>query len=323
MAKQTTNAPIKPQARALPPFRRGVTALDVVRGLELGQKVMLVTGADSGIGFETARALASAGARVHLGSMSTSRGEVACERISREFPKARVTPFVCDLSSLADVRRAVADLDAERLDALICNAGVYGGPFRQTVDGFEFTLGVCHIGHAALVLGLESKLSAPARVVFVSSDNHRWPAAFQPDPLDPESYSELAAYGQAKLCLILFAKALDARWRHQGVRVNALHPGNLISTGIDQSSWLLRWTMRLARPFARTPAQAASTSVWLAAAPEAKAIGGEYLIDGMIKDPSPAARQQANVETLWQRTMEWIALPEAEGDPEIANVKDN
>ena len=286
--------------------------MDVVAGLDLRGQVILVTGADSGIGFETARAIASTGARVHLGTLNDASGEAARQRIVASDPGADVIPFRCDLSRLSDVRRAAAALPEEKLHAVVCNAGVYGGPYRRTDTGLEWTLGICHVGHAALVLALRDRLVAgsPSRVVCVSSDNHRWPASVDIDalPVDEAGYSELVGYGHAKLCVVLFARALDSRWRASGVRANSLHPGDLISTGIDKDSWLLRMTMTLARPFARTAASAACTSTWLATAPEAAALGGGYFYNGVLKEPSAAARDDHKAERLWQRTLEWTAL---------------
>jgi NAD(P)-dependent dehydrogenase (short-subunit alcohol dehydrogenase family) len=297
--------------RAHPPFRRSVSALDVVRGLDLGGRVVLVTGADSGIGFETANAIASAGARVHLGTLTATKGEAARRRIVQAHPSAQVIPFCCDLSRLPDVRRAAAELPEQAIHAVVCNAGVYGGPYRRTETGMEWTLGICHVGHAALVLALKDRLvaGAPSRVVCVSSGNHRWPRSVDLDalPIDESRYSELVAYGHAKLCVVLFARALDARWAPSGVRANSLHPGDLVSTGIDKDSSFLRMVMALARPFSRSAAAAACTSTWLAVAPEAEHLGGGYFVNGIATRPSAAARDDRNVDRLWERTMQWTA----------------
>lgn len=197
------------------------------------------------------------------------------------------------------------------LHAVICNAGVYGGPYAVTGDGFERTLGVCYLGHAALVLALVDRLraGAPARVVMVSSENHRWPTAldFEALPLPAERYSEMRAYGQAKLCCVLFALAFDARHAAGGIRANALHPGNLVSTGIDQDSRLLRLALRLARPFAPSAQQAAATSVFVATAADLAERGGRYFVDLHEKTPSAAALDLATQDRLWELTTRWLA----------------
>ena len=143
----------------------------------------------------------------------------------------------------------------------------------------------------------------------VSSDNHRWPTTLEFDaiPTPPERYTELRAYGQAKLCCVVFARALDARWASRGVRAYSLHPGDLVSTGIDKDSGFLKAVMWLAKPFAPTASQAAATSVWVATAPELAERGGGYFADVREKAPAPAALDPANAERLWSLTEKWLA----------------
>jgi WW domain-containing oxidoreductase len=287
------------------------TADDVLAGVDLSGRVVLVTGADSGIGFETARALAARGARVWVGCIRAATGEAACARIRAAHPSADVRPIAFDLGDLAAVADAAASFDEPKLHALICNAGVYGGPYATTKDGFERTLGVCYVGHAALVHALRPKLeaAAPARVVMVSSDNHRWPTELEFDalPTPRERYTELRAYGQAKLCCVLFAAALDRRWRDRGVSGFSLHPGDLVATGIDADSWVLKLAFLAARPFSPTAAQAAATSVWVATSPDVAALGGRYFSDVRERAPAPAALVPATQDRLWTLTERWIA----------------
>lgn len=295
-------------------FRRRPTAdhvLERVLGAgDLRGKSMLVTGADSGIGFETARALASRGAAVWIGCLAEASGDAAAERIRSVHSDANVRSLAFDLGDLASVRAAAARLPPSPLHALICNAGVYGGPYALAKSGLERTLAVCYLGHVALVMALEDRLvrGAPSRVVMVSSDNHRWPATLEdPLPVGPERYTELRAYGQAKLACVIFARSLDARWSSRGVHAYSLHPGDLVSTGIDKDSGFLRVVMRLASPFSPTPSQAAATSVWAVTGPELDAHGGAYLTDVRVARPSPAALDPANAERLWALTERWLA----------------
>jgi NAD(P)-dependent dehydrogenase (short-subunit alcohol dehydrogenase family) len=287
------------------------TADDVLAGVDLAGRVMLVTGADSGIGLETARALATRGARVYLGCMRRETGEAAIERIRARHPNVDVRPIAFDLGDLAAVGAAIDAFAEPALHALICNAGVYGGPYATTKDGFERTLGVCYVGHAKLVLGLRAKLEAgaPSRVVMVSSDNHRWPPTLEWDalPTPPERYTELRAYGQAKLCCVLFASALDARGRDRGVRAYSLHPGDLVATGIDKDSWLLKMAFILARPFSPSPAQAAATSVYVATSADVADRGGRYFTDLAEVEPARAALDVSTQDRLWETTERWLA----------------
>lgn len=292
-------------------FRRGPTAEDVLADVDLHGRVFLVTGGDSGIGFETVRTLAARGARVHLGCLREETGIAARDAIRAQHPDADVRTIPFDLGDLAAVEAAAQALDALVLHGVVCNAGVYGGRHATTKDGFERTLGVCYVGHVALVLALRARLErgAPSRVVMVSSENHRWPRRLDFDdlPLGPARYSELRAYGQAKLACVLFALALDARWRDRGVRAFALHPGDLVSTGIDRDSLVLRLTLRLARPFAPTIAQAAATSVYAVASPAVEGRGGIYLVDRREKSPAPAALDRATQDRLFALTERWLA----------------
>jgi NAD(P)-dependent dehydrogenase (short-subunit alcohol dehydrogenase family) len=221
-----------------------------------------------------------------------------------------VRPFVCDLGDLDAVARAVRSFDEPVLHAVVCNAGVYGGSYSVTTNGFERTLGVCFVGHAALVLGLEEKLvrGAPSRVVMVSSDNRRWPRTFDWSdfPVSEKSYSELRAYGQAKLACVTFANALDARWKDRGVRGWSLHPGDLVRTAIDESSWVLRAAMWAARPFSPSIGEAAATSVHLATSPEVDGRGGAYFARMREVAPSPAALVAENQTRLWELVDRWV-----------------
>jgi WW domain-containing oxidoreductase len=292
-------------------FRRRPTADAVLEGIDLAGRVFLVTGGDSGIGFETARALAARGARTYLGCLRRETGDAAAARIVAAHAGADVRPIEFDLGDLAAVEAAAAALPDEALHGVVCNAGVYGGPYATTKDGFERTLGVCYVGHAALVHALRSRLEAgaPSRVVMVSSENHRWPRELEFDglPVPRERYTELRAYGQAKLCCVLFANALDARWAPRGVRGFSLHPGDLVATAIDKDSWVLRTVLFLARPFSPSASQAAATSVWAATSPALEGRGGIYLADVREKPPAPAAMDRATQDRLWELTEGWIA----------------
>ncbi len=288
------------------PFSKRTTADQVLAGLELAGRVFLVTGANAGIGFETARALAAAGARVYCGARTPQKAEDTVARLRGLHADADVRPFVVELGSLADCARAAADFPEPALHGLIANAGVYGGGFQATADGLERTVGVCHFGHAALIRGLMPLLEAAAhaRVVMVSSESHRGERALDPErvSMTAAEYSDLGAYNRAKLCNVLYANAFDRRFRDRGLRANSLHPGTFVATDIGRSSLLAKLAMALYRPFSKGLPQAAATSVWAAAHPDLEGVGGEYLIDCAIGRASDAGRDEALADRLWATT---------------------
>ena len=194
-------------------------------------RLAVVTGANTGLGFETAQALATRGASVVLAVRNVEKGKKAAARIAAAAPGATVTVQELDLSSLDSVRAAAAELRAghPRIDLLICNAGVMYPPKQVTRDGFELQFGTNHLGHFALTgLLLEQMLPVPgSRVVTVSSVGHRIRAGINFDDLQWErSYSRVRAYGQSKLANLLFTYELQRRLSGSGTTIAvAAHPG--------------------------------------------------------------------------------------------------
>jgi WW domain-containing oxidoreductase len=295
------------------PTGRGPTAMDIARGRDLSGRTMIVTGSNTGIGFETARALAATGARVILACRRDETGQAAAQRIQQGHPGADVAYRKLDLASLASVRAFVGALDERSIDVVVCNAGVYVPRYEETEDGFEKTVGVCHVGHFALVTGLIDRLRAAgaSRVVMVSSESHRSPRTLDFDrfPLRPERYRPLVAYGQAKLCNVLFANELTRRHAADGIVASSLHPGTLMATDITRSSVAATLLMTLARPFSKSLAQGAATSVYCAIAPELEGIGGRYYRDCAEGRMSAGARDAQAAARLWQLTEGWLQRP--------------
>jgi NAD(P)-dependent dehydrogenase (short-subunit alcohol dehydrogenase family) len=194
-------------------------------------RLAVVTGANTGLGFETAQALAARGASVVLAVRNVEKGKQAAARIAAAAPGATVTVQELDLSSLDSVRTAAAALRAghPRIDLLICNAGVMYPPRQTTGDGFELQFGTNHLGHFALTgLLLEQMLPVPgSRVVTVSSVGHRMQARINFDDLQWErSYSRVRAYGQSKLANLMFTYELQRRLSGAGTTIAvAAHPG--------------------------------------------------------------------------------------------------
>lgn len=297
------------------------TAADVLAGRDLSGRSWLVTGCNSGIGFETARALAAHGAEVVLGCRDLAKAQGAAHAIRALHPQASLTPLALDLGSFAGIRAACASFPLDVLHGLVCNAGLYSTRYAQTVDGIERTVGVCHFGHFLLVKGLLDRLrkGAPARVVMVSSESHRYPArlSLARFPLDADHFRPLVAYGQAKLCNVLFANELTRRHQHEGIYANALHPGALIYTSIPRESLRTKLLFLAARPFTKSVAQGAATSVYCATAPELERVGGRYFKDCREAPMSQGAADPRAAEQLWKLSEARVRMahePKAAGD---------
>lgn len=286
------------------------TADEVLAGRDLAGRTVLVTGANIGIGWDTARALAAAGARVLLACRDPGRGQEAVARIRAAHPAAQAEFVPLDLASLASVRALCDTLPADRLDTLICNAGLMSTGYAETEDGFERTVGVCHVGHFALVQGLLPRLLAAGapRVVMVASESHRHPAKldFHAFPLDARNYSAMTAYGQAKLCNVLMANELQRRHGAQGLMACSLHPGTMVTTNFGSDSAIVRVVMKLVSPFTKTCNQGAATSVWAAVHEPAAELGGQYLRDCRIDRATPEGSSPAVAKHLWDLTEEWL-----------------
>jgi NAD(P)-dependent dehydrogenase (short-subunit alcohol dehydrogenase family) len=268
-------------------------------------KVVLVTGANGGIGRETARALASLGATVVLAVRDVARGREAEEDIHAVLPGARLEVARVDLADLEDVRRFARDFVAshDRLDVLVNNAGFHVARFGRTKQGFESTFGVNHLAHFVLARELLPLLtrSAPSRVVTVASDAHRGARVDWDDLQLERSWSGLRAYSNSKLFNVWFSNELARRLEGTGVTSNALHPGSVRTQwGRGHDSGVFRWGVKLATPFLISPARGADTSVWLAASPEAEGVTGRYFVRRRETRPSRLAQDEAQARRLWE-----------------------
>jgi NAD(P)-dependent dehydrogenase (short-subunit alcohol dehydrogenase family) len=300
------------------PFGRETRAIEVVSGIDLSGKRAIVTGASSGIGIETARALTAAGCEVILAVRNRDAGERSAKAMVDEFGGAPPAVASLDLSDLKAVESFAKSECSKPLDILICNAAVMACPFGRTRDGFELQLGVNHVGHAILVKRLLPALglAAAARVVVVSSSAHWWSSFDFDDPnFDRKPYDKFKAYGQSKTANILYALAFNRRYSPQGITANALMPGNIMTAlgrhlssedyktlGIDGKHSL----------FVKNVEQGAATSVWAAVAPGLEARGGLYLEDCQVAPPgapenpglgvAPYATDPVSAERLWEWT---------------------
>lgn len=268
-------------------FGHDTTTDEVLAGTDLTGQLVLVTGASTGLGFETARALAAVGAQVVITARSAQKVNDAVDRLRAETHSASITGGVLELDSLASVRAFAQWFSARHhaLPLLINNAGVMACPQGRTTDGYETQFGTNHLGHFLLTALLAPLLvaSGSARVVALSSRaHHRSPVVFDDWNYDRRAYDKWVAYGQSKTANILFAVELDRRLATSGVRAFAVHPG-VIMTELgrhlgpeDFAAVQQRSPDELV--FKTVPAGAA-TSVYAATAPELTGHGGCYLED--------------------------------------------
>jgi NAD(P)-dependent dehydrogenase (short-subunit alcohol dehydrogenase family) len=272
-------------------------------------RVAVVTGANTGIGFETAAALADHNATVIMACRNQVKAEDAIQRIRARTPEAELHFIPLDLASLASVERFTSEFRSrfDRLDLLINNAGVMIPPFGRTEDGFELQFGCNHLGHFALTARLLEVLEATpdSRIVNVSSMAHRY-GSMDFDNLNAEKgYNKMPAYGQSKLANLLFTFELQRRLEESESTVvaTAAHPG-WTGTDLQRHSAFIRF-MNLF--FAQTPAKGALPTLRAAVDPEAQ--GGDYYgprglyeMRGLPKkvDTTPAARSADDAERLWR-----------------------
>ena len=279
-------------------------------------KQVLVTGGTSGIGRATAAELARRGARVTITSRVQADAENAAAAISRD-TGGDVDPDVLDLSSPASVGDFAGRYTTrhDRLDVLINNAGTMSGSRRTTEDGFEWTLGVNHLGPFLLTNLLTDLLiaSAPARVVTVSSENHRGAKnGLNFDDLQMvNGYSSSKAYAASKLANILFTVEPDRRLSSRGITARVLHPG-VVATNFGKNAESPKWmgiAMTLLKPVLATPEKGATTSVHLASAQPNEIEAGIYWSNQKPKQPSPAATETDAAARLWDLSAQLVGLP--------------
>ena len=270
------------------------TALEVVHDVSLSGRHAIVTGGASGLGLETSRALAAAGAALTLAVRNLAQGDTGAAELRQQFPGAAVTVAHLDLSDLASVRRFVADwiTGGAPLHILVNNAAIMACPLQRTVQGWESQFATNHLGHFALTTGLlpallqAARSRGDARVVCLSSTGHKIAGVdFDDIHYQRRDYNKWNAYGQAKSANALFALGLHQRFGAQGITANAVHPGGIM-TGLQKFLPLeemraLGWLKADDTPLDifKTPPQGAATSVWAATAPELEGHGGLYLED--------------------------------------------
>ncbi len=285
------------------PYSARSTADQVLAGIDLSRKCILITGCNGGIGFETMSALAANGARVIGLARSLAIAKNACDKAG---PSA--TPVACDLEDLDSVSAAAETIRALQvpLDAIITNAGIANQPTLRTRYGIELQFLVNYVSHFSLVNQLVDALrNGSGRIVIVSSSasiSHAPAEGIMFDNLDGHRfYNPFTFYGQSKLATALYAKELSHRLSGRGIAVNSLHPGATRGTSLNKSLRLsLRMVLSAAQLFMKSPSQGAATQALLAASPRVAGITGNYWADCQIATGSPLLNDCDLAKRLWE-----------------------
>ncbi|HTR61811.1 MAG TPA: oxidoreductase [Candidatus Binataceae bacterium] len=286
-----------PQEPLASPFGNRSQASEVLKGIDLAGKTAIVTGGASGIGVETVRALAGAGARVVMPVRSREAGEKVAAEIRSSTGNRAVEVADMDLSDFASVR-AFADQfvkSGSPLHILINNAGIMATPLRRIMGNLESQFGTNHLGHMLLTCRLVPAMSKGARVVELTSIGHRRsPVKFDDPNFETTSYDKWEAYGQSKTANVLFAIELNRRLEPKGINVYAVHPGGIMTNlqrDLSREEMLaFGWIDKDGKLNDRfkTPAGGASTAIWCATSPLLAAGGGVYCEDCNIAQAVPA-----------------------------------
>lgn len=300
-------------------FNGRTTSEEIVEGLDLRGKTIVVTGTSAGLGYEAARVLAGAGAEVVMVARDPAKNAKAASRIKAGQADAKLHPVTINLAEMASVRQGAAEILAAhpKIHALINNAGVMGGPLTYTAEGLELHLAINHIGPFLLtnLLYPALKAAAPSRIVILSSAGHRMDGLDLNDlNFKNRDYVYHLAYCQSKRANVLHAVALTKRLAGTGITANSVHPGairtevfrDLTENDIQQA---LGWSAASGSP-EKTPSQGAATELWAAVSPESEGLSGLYFEDCGIARHIPAdwgaagvldeALDPATAELLWE-----------------------
>jgi NAD(P)-dependent dehydrogenase (short-subunit alcohol dehydrogenase family) len=289
-------------------------------------KVVVITGATSGIGQAAAEKLAAMGARLVLVARDQARAEATLARLRGLGSDATPTVHYADLLRLSEMKRVAGEVVAAepRIDVLINNAGALFGRRHISQDGLEFTFALNHMSYFVLTHQLLHRLraSAPARIVNTSSDAHEAATLDFEDLQSAKAYESdflewlrfggpgFKVYGRSKLCNILFTRELARRLTGTGVTANALHPGFVATRFGDQSGGLISFGIKIGKRFALSAEKGAETLVYLASSPEVAAASGGYYYKCGLAATSKSAQDDASARRLWAETAKLAALPE-------------
>ncbi|GLI70636.1 hypothetical protein VaNZ11_015548 [Volvox africanus] len=297
-------------------MHRATARSSTVRVHATAKKSVFVTGGNTGIGYETAKALAAQGFRVTIGCRDAVKADAALARIKEAFPSAVLdcVPLdLADLSSVSDCAKRILDSSVQ-YDVWINNAGVMACPKMSTAQGFEYQLGVNHLGHFALTNRVLPALQAsnkPVRIINVASAAHIFGKIDFHDLMRDRSYDAWEAYGQSKLANILFSYELSRRLGPSDkITVNCLHPG-VVKTELGrymevdgEKTWYMPLALSIMKLFMLEPAQGAATSIYLASSPEVEGVTGKYYVDCSRAVSSNDSYNRDTARRLWEISQE-------------------
>ncbi|MGB9387226.1 MAG: SDR family oxidoreductase [Pseudolabrys sp.] len=277
-------------------------------------KTVVITGGTSGIGEVAAVALAKMGARIVLVAREKSRGDATLARLGDSAPDIAHSVYFADLLLLAEMKRVAAEIaDREpRIDVLINNAGALFAKRRLTEDGLERTFALNHMAYFVMTAGLRERLlaSGSARIINTASAAHQSATLDFDDLQSAKNFGGRKAYGQSKLCNILFTRELARRLQGTGVIANCLHPGFVATRFGDQSGGLMSPLIRLAKFFAISPAEGAETIIHLASSPDVAEATGQYFYKSVPIRPSSWAQDDRSALLLWQHSAALAGMEE-------------
>jgi NAD(P)-dependent dehydrogenase (short-subunit alcohol dehydrogenase family) len=292
--------------------REAMTAKRFDTTASMEGKTCVITGATSGIGRAAAEALATMGARVVMIARDKRRGEAMLTRLRERFPLAEHSIYYADLLRLVEVKRVAAEIAAAepRVDVLLNNAGAMFAWRKITPDGFERTFALNHVAPFVLTHGLRERLfaAAPARVVNTAGALHHLAVLHLEDLRLEHRYSAFYAYAHAKLCCVLFTRALARRWARRQVTANSVHPGEVATNFGDRAGGLIPYVFAVVHLFGSSPERGARQIVRLASAREYADITGRYFYKQQLARPNPQAEDDENAERLWQTTARLVEI---------------
>ncbi|XP_073686613.1 retinol dehydrogenase 12, like [Garra rufa] len=278
----------------------------------LNGKTVIITGANTGIGKETAIDLAKRGARLIMACRDMEKADAALKEVKDASGNQDVVISKLDLSNSTSIREFAEKINKEekQVNVLINNAGVMVCPYGKTADGFEMQIGVNHMGHFLLTYLLLDliKRSTPARIINVSSTAHKWGTINLEDINSEKSYDKQKAYSQSKLANILFTRSLAKRLEGTGVTAYSLHPG-VVQTELwrhlNKPQQAVMW---MAKPFTKSSVQGAQTTIYCAVAPELETESGKYYSDCAPAKCSQAAMDDEVAQRLWQLSCKMLSI---------------